>query len=102
MAFQLTLPLPWPKQRWKVKIRDCERVEPPHVTILCKSKAWRLGLRDKCFLDRKPDPGEVPDELLSEVWRQMERLRKEWDAMYPENPVKSEPSEESADEGRES
>ena len=31
---------------WKVKIHDFERLEPPHVTIYCKRRKWRLSLRD--------------------------------------------------------
>lgn len=73
-----------------MKLRDRERVEPPHVTIICRRRAWRLGLRDGNFLDEEPDPGDVPSELVSLVREQFETLRVAWDRMYPENPVVSE------------
>jgi hypothetical protein len=41
------------------------------------------------FLDRDPDPAQVPDEVIAEVNGQLELLRREWDKMYPENPVES-------------
>ncbi|WP_156820305.1 hypothetical protein [Synechococcus sp. PCC 7336] len=75
------------QQGWKVKIRDRERVEPPHVTVICKRNSWRYGLREKAFLDDRPDPRDVPDALLAEIAAQLDTLRKKWDEMYPENPV---------------
>ena len=59
MAFALKLPRSLVRQ-WQVKIRDRERVEPPHVTIIRKTEAWRLALRTRQFLDREPDPAEIP------------------------------------------
>lgn len=50
---------------------------------------------DMAFLDREPDPNDVPEELLGELIRQSDLLRKKWDEMYPENPVES--KEESDD-----
>jgi hypothetical protein len=89
VAFSLRLPDPFPTRGWKVKIRDLERNEPPHVTVLHKTRAWRFDLRSLRFLDKQPDPSEVPDEVVAEIKRQMELLRREWDAMYPENPIES-------------
>jgi hypothetical protein len=90
MAFELELPEPLKGQRWKVKIRDKERAEPPHVTVLWKTQSWRVGLRDLAFLDREPDPGEVPAAILSTIKEKLEELRAQWDHMYPDNPVSSE------------
>jgi len=39
MAFALTLTTALKRARWKVKIRDKETREPPHVTILRGTKA---------------------------------------------------------------
>jgi hypothetical protein len=71
----------------RVKIRDDERAEPPHVTILHRTRAWRLALRTGMFLDREPPPRDVPRELEDLVWGKRKQLRKKWDEMYPENPV---------------
>ncbi len=89
MAFSLPLPTPLPTQGWKVKIRDRERNEPPHVTILHKTRAWRLNLRTHRFLDKDPDPGDVLQEILAEIETNWQRLCEAWDEMYPENPVDS-------------
>ena len=87
MAFALALPGEWANQGWKVKIRDDERNETPHATILRKRQAWRVSLRTGMFLDAHPDPAEVPDELVEHVWSKRQALRTRWNAMYPENPV---------------
>jgi hypothetical protein len=93
MAFQLPLPKRFRRQ-WTVKIRDRERVEPPHVTILRRTQAWRLDLRTGEFLDREPDPDEVPEALLATIRRQWTLLCETWDEMYPENPVASEENDD--------
>lgn len=87
MSFALPLPNEWSKQGWKVKIRNDERNEEPHVTVLRRRWAWRLSLRTGEFLDRVPDPREVPGELVSHVWASRKKLRARWDERYPENPV---------------
>ena len=87
MPFALTLPEPWASRGWKAKIRDRERLEPPHVTILHRTRAWRFDLRSETFLDREPDPSEVPEVLVEAVRSNLELLRKEWDRLFPENPV---------------
>lgn len=96
MPFSLPLPEVWERQRWKVKIRDRERLEPPHVTILWRTRAWRLDLRTGRFLDREPDPAEVPKGLLDVVRRHWPALQEAWDRMYPVNPVSG--GEEHGDE----
>src|SRR5258708_5376389 len=51
MAFNLKLPAVLAKMRWKVKIRDKERVEDPHCTIIHGTTTWRVCLRDGRFMD---------------------------------------------------
>ncbi len=89
MAFSLPLSRGLEAQGWKVKIRDRERNEPPHVTIMRGTKWWRFGLRSNGFLDREPDPRDVPATLMEELRAQSALLQQEWDKMYPENPVTS-------------
>ena len=91
----LNLPERWASRGWKVKIRDRERLEPPHVTILHRTRAWRLDLRSEKFLDQEPDPTEMPKEVVAEVRSNLTLLRQEWDRMFPENRVFSqEPDDE--------
>lgn len=89
MAFSLGLPPPLPQQGWKVKIRDQERVEEPHVSVIRGKSVWRFGLRSERFLDAQPEPTEVPDEVVRAIRAEIDLLRHEWDAMYPENPTVS-------------
>lgn len=87
MAHALELSDEWHSQGWKVKIRDDERNETPHATLLRRRQFWRLDLRTGRFMDSAPDPADVPGELVELVWKRRARLRRAWDAMYPENPV---------------
>jgi len=89
VAYALTLPKKFKDQQWKAKIRDRERMEPPHVTILHKTRAWRIGLRHGAFLDGKPAPSDVPEDLVAFILRQTPELVVRWDEMYPRNPVES-------------
>jgi len=50
---------------WKVKIREKEIREPPHVTIIRGTDSWRINLRTGLFIERIPDPAEIPQELLN-------------------------------------
>jgi hypothetical protein len=90
MPYELPLPKKLKAEGWKVKIREKERVEPPHVTVMCKADEWRIGLRDKRLL--VPPGGRFKDidpavmQIIEEYW---ERLKEAWDAKYPENPVSS-------------
>ncbi|HVS11835.1 MAG TPA: hypothetical protein VMS76_18355 [Planctomycetota bacterium] len=52
MPFALELPDHLRRAGWKVKVRDKERLEPPHVTILFKARTWRLDLGTREFLER--------------------------------------------------
>jgi hypothetical protein len=83
VAYSLPLPATYARE-WIVKIRDKERCEPPHVTILRRGKAWRYGLRDGRFLDREPDPRDVPRALVAELEARRALLAAVWDAMYPQ------------------
>ena len=90
MPFNLPLPRRLKAEGWKVKIREKERVEPPHVTVIHKADEWRLGLRDSQSL--MPPGGRTKDidsavmQIIEEHWQQ---LIEAWDAKYPENPVSS-------------
>ena len=96
MAFSFPLPPQWTAQGWKLKIRDRERLEPPHVTLLLRTRAWRWNLRAGGFMDTIPDPRDVPQELVNLIVESLAVLRAQWDAMYPENPV-SPPEDEDHD-----
>ena len=87
MPFELVLPLVLRRQRWKAKIRDGERCEEPHVSIIRGRRTWRLGLRNREFLDDDPPARKVPAALVAFVWDHLAELRDAWDRMYPENPV---------------
>ncbi len=89
MPFDLPISESLKRARWKVKIREKESREPPHVTILRGALAWRIDLRTGEFMDRIPDPADVPVELLTQIhkadsWKQ---LQQEWDCKYPANPI---------------
>jgi hypothetical protein len=94
MAFSLPPPRPWRHRGWKVKIYDCERLEPPHVTILFRTKAWRIDLRSGEFLDREPPPRDVPPDVIEHIHRHREHLCREWDVLHPENPVTSQEADD--------
>lgn len=87
MAVELTLPVSLKRARWKVKIQDKENREPPHVSILRGTDKWRINLRTGQFMDRKPSPAEVPQELLDHVRDNWDWACDNWDTMYPDNPV---------------
>lgn len=89
VAFNMRLPDALRKARWKVKIRDKETREPPHVTIIRGTRAWRIDLRTRQFMDTQPDPSDVPNEIVElimqeEIWQ---CLCDAWDRMYPNNLV---------------
>jgi hypothetical protein len=98
MPFELPLPGRLKANGWKVKIREKERVEPPHVTVMHKVYEWRLGLRDGQLL--VPPGGRIKDiepavmQIIEENWQQ---LIEAWDAKYPENPVTSVDDEDEED-----
>ena len=67
MPVELSLSKMLKKAKWKVKIRDRERLEPPHVSIINGTNTWRISLRSGDFLNKVPDPDEVPEELLEYI-----------------------------------
>ncbi len=87
MALSLPLPPPWESRGWRVKIRDRERLEPPHVTVLHRTRQWRWNLRSGRFMDKEPPPGDVPEAIVTAIAENLPLLRAQWDAMYPSNPV---------------
>lgn len=87
MPFTLVLPAALERQGWRVKIREKERLEPPHVTFIRRARTWRFALRECRFLDREPPPRDVPPALVEHVLARVDELRAAWDRMYPENPV---------------
>lgn len=80
-------------ERWKVKIRDVEGPEPPHATVIRGTTYWRWNLRESMFMDRIPDPRDVPDELVEFLMTNHDDLVLRWDAMFPWNPVARRPDE---------
>ena len=92
MPFDLPLPDALRKARWRVKIREKETREPPHVTILRGTRAWRINLRTGDFMDRLPDPDDVPRDVLDHLMEEANwtLLCSEWDKKYPNNPVQDE------------
>lgn len=92
MPFDLTLSTSLRRAGWKVKIREKETREPPHVSILRQTDTWRINLRTGEFMDRLPKPSDVPTALIDLIRddKNWKRLRKQWDRKYPGNPVSSE------------
>jgi hypothetical protein len=93
MAQSFTVPEPWAARGWRFKIRDKERVEPPHVTVLCRTRSWRFGLREGAFLDDEPPARDVPRALIRDLEKRVDEFAAEWDRLYPMNPVKSNESD---------
>jgi len=89
MAYALPLDEGIRKAGWKVKIRDKERLEPPHVTILFKTTAWRLCLRTKEFLDEGGSWKQIDSEVRRAIEAQWKVLCEAWDTLCPRNPVQS-------------
>jgi hypothetical protein len=91
MPHELKLPKRLKTRGWKVKIREKERLEPPHVTIMCGTNEWRIGLRDKSFL--VPPDGkwaEIDQEVRELIEKNWKTLQDAWDKKYPSNPISSE------------
>lgn len=87
MAWSLPLP-PSLKQHWSVKVRDKERLEPPHLTVMTAGREWRIGLRDSDFL--VPPGGswnDLPRELQTAIEAHWQEARTRWNSYYPHNPV---------------
>jgi hypothetical protein len=89
MPYKLNLPSDLSKAGWKVKIREKERLEPPHVTIMHKAKTWRQDLRSRKFLDSDPPSRDIHPRVLSAIDDNWQELCNQWDKMYPKNKVKT-------------
>lgn len=89
MPYDLELEARLKKAGWKVKIRDSERLEEPHVTILQKSETWRLSLRSQTFLDSGQSWKQIDVAVKRKIDASWETLQTKWDEMYPKNPVQS-------------
>jgi hypothetical protein len=50
---------------------NLERTEDPHVTIMWKAKSWRYNIRRTGFMDREPDPKEVPEEVVAHIGKKL-------------------------------
>ena len=87
MPFDLPLPEPLARQGWKAKVRDRERLETPHITVLFKTRSWRVSLRSLETLGLEPPPRDVPHEILEAIERHLSSLCGAWNPMYPDNPV---------------
>src|SRR5262249_45971938 len=80
---------------WKVKVYSRERLEPPHLTLICRERVWRISLRDRAFMVPPgagwgaiaPQGRAIPEEL----WQ---ILCDAWDEQQPTNPVSSEEEED--------
>lgn len=91
MPDPIELPRKLKAQGWKVKVYDNERLEPPHLTLICRERVWRIGLREKDFM--VPPGGrwrDIDPEVRVILEEQWETLCDAWDAKHPTNPVSSE------------
>jgi hypothetical protein len=89
MVYELPMPRTFKDRGWKVKIRNLERTEEPHVTIIWKTRSWRYSIRNTGFMDAEPDPADVPREVVAHVQENLNALRRQWDKKHPENPIDS-------------
>lgn len=87
MPAQLLLSDKFATQRWKIKIYDNERLEPSHATVIRGHRAWRWNLRSRRFMNRDPDPRDVPGEIRDLLLAQHADLVRLWDLTHPGNPV---------------
>ncbi len=97
MPYRLDLPRRLRERGWKVKIRDKERLEPPHVTVWHGEVVWRICLRTRGFL--VPPGGNwklIDSELREIIENNWETLCNAWDEKYPENVVSSPEHEDNA------
>ena len=75
-----------------MKVYDNERLEPPHLTLICREKVWRIGLRDREFI--VPPGGRWKDidpevKALLEDEKKWRLLQDAWDKKHPTNAVLS-------------
>ncbi len=95
MADPIKLPKQLRAQGWKVKVYDNERLEPPHLTVICRERVWRIGLREKDIMT--PADGrwqDIDPRVKAILDHQWETLCDAWDKKHPTNPVSSEEDED--------
>ncbi len=86
MAVNLFIPQKFSDDGWRLKIRDNEYVEEPHVTLIGK-ETWRISLRTGDCLDRIPPPAGIPRELAYIIKKNLSTYARFWNAEYPDNPA---------------
>ena len=90
VPYALLLPKKLRNAGWKVKIFDKESREPPHITVMRGPNKWRIDLRSGEFMKL---PGGTWSELDEGVQKAIDahwhEFIRQWDALYPENPVAS-------------
>jgi hypothetical protein len=88
MADPIVLPKKLSSQGWKIKLYDNERLEPPHITVYCREKVWRIGLRQGEFLvppgGRWRDIDPEVKRILDAHWKDLQIA---WDRKHPSNPI---------------
>lgn len=96
MPINFHLPTSLQNAGWKIKIREKETLEPPHITILHGTQAWRINLRTGEFMDKQPDPDDVPEGVTAFIQKQSnwQLFHKKWDKKYPMNPVRDKDADE--------
>lgn len=87
MAFTLQVPEPWASGGWKIKVLNREWGEEPHFNFMRGRWMWRFGLRRLAFMDREPDPRDVPGEVVDHALQNLDLLVRSWDCAHPRNPV---------------
>jgi hypothetical protein len=87
VPFSLIVPEPWASGGWKIRILSDEWREEPHFNFFRGIRCWRFGMRQRSFMDRHPDPREVPRELVKHALQNLWLLAAEWDRLHPHNPV---------------
>ncbi|MCZ6698752.1 MAG: hypothetical protein O7D94_07475 [Planctomycetota bacterium] len=60
------------------------------MTILRKSKIWRLSLRTGAFLEESQSWEQIDAAVRQVIDANWKNLQASWDALYPENPIASE------------
>ena len=61
---------------WKVKIREKERTEPPHISVMKKQETWRWGSR--AALTETASEGRAK-EMIEHLQANLEKLIAVWD-----------------------
>jgi hypothetical protein len=89
VPYELVLPPNEHVAGWRVKIRDKERLEPPHVTVLFRGRVvGRWDLRSEQFLlPPECSWASMPTSMRDAILANRVELARQWDRMYPFNLV---------------